>query len=94
MGLNKVPIHRAMSRPNLLMGGERELVLFSALLAGTLAFAGASIVTFFLGVLFWIFCITLLRMMANKDPYMSKVYLRHIKYQRFYPARSTPYRDH
>lgn len=93
MELNKIPIHRAMNRPNVLMGGERELVLLAGLLAGTLAFAGASLVTFFIGIIFWLFCITLLRMMAKKDPYMSKVYLRHIKYQKFYPARSTPYRD-
>lgn len=93
MELNKIPIHRAMNRPNLLLGGERELVLVSGLLSGTLAFAGASIATIVIGVLLWFGLLSMLRMMANKDPFMSKVYLRHIKYQSFYPARSTPYRD-
>lgn len=93
MELNKIPIHRAMNRPNLLLGGERELVLVSGLLSGTLAFAGASVVTIIIGIVLWFGLLTLLRMMAKKDPFMSKVYLRHIKYQKFYPARSTPYRD-
>ncbi|OOZ38229.1 conjugal transfer protein TrbD [Solemya pervernicosa gill symbiont] len=93
MELNRIPIHRAMNRPNLLIGGERELVLVSGLMSATLAFAGSSIATIIAGALLWFGFLSMLRMMANKDPFMSKVYLRHIKYQSFYPARSTPYRD-
>jgi type IV secretion system protein VirB3 len=31
-------------------------------------------------------------MMAKADPQMSKVYLRQLQYQAYYPARSRPFR--
>jgi type IV secretion system protein TrbD len=33
-----------------------------------------------------------LRWAAKVDPQFSQVYRRHIRYRRFYPARSRPYR--
>ncbi len=36
--LETVPIHRALTRSNLFLGGDRELVMFSGLLAGTMVF--------------------------------------------------------
>jgi type IV secretion system protein VirB3 len=31
--------------------------------------------------------------MAKSDPRLRPVYLRHRKYKRYYPARSTPFRS-
>ncbi|MBO6036898.1 MAG: conjugal transfer protein TrbD, partial [Acetobacter sp.] len=45
-----------------------------------------------IGVFLWISCLYLLRLMAKSDPKMRQVYLRHIKYAAYYPARSTPFR--
>ena len=35
----------------------------------------------------------LLRLMAKADPIMARVYMRHVKYQPYYPARARPWRD-
>ena len=54
MALRRITIHRTGIRPHLFLGGDRELVLFSALLAFVLtvpSFQWASIVT---GVVFWL----------------------------------------
>jgi hypothetical protein len=39
MALRKIPIRRAGNRDNLFMGGDRELVMFSGLLAFALVFS-------------------------------------------------------
>ncbi|MET0937545.1 MAG: conjugal transfer protein TrbD, partial [Luteibacter sp.] len=39
MAIRTVPIRRAGNRDNLFMGGDRELVLFSGLLAAALIFS-------------------------------------------------------
>lgn len=36
--------------------------------------------------------ITILKKLANYDPYMFQVYLRHIKYAKQYHGKPTPYR--
>jgi type IV secretory pathway TrbD component len=92
MALRRITIHRTGIRPHLFLGGDRELVLFSALLAFVLtvpSFQWASIVT---GVVLWLIGLFLLRRMAKADPRMRYVYLRQLRYRRYYPARSRPYR--
>jgi type IV secretion system protein TrbD len=92
MALRRVTIHRAGIRPHLFLGGDRELVLFSALLAFVLtvpSFQWASIIT---GIVLWLIGLFLLRRMAKADPRMRHVYLRQLRYRRYYPARSRPYR--
>lgn len=74
------------------MGGDRELVMFSGLLAATLIFAAMDWRAAALGIALWVICLKLLRMMAKSDPMMRQVYMRHRKYARYYPARSTPFR--
>ena len=86
-----VPIHRALHRPNLILGGERELVLITAILCAGVAFSGLNVVAVVIGVGVWSIAIALLQWMAKADPYMSKVYLRHIRYRPYYPARPSPY---
>ena len=90
--LNVTPIHRSANRTNLFMGGDRELVMFSGLLAATLIFASMNWLAAIVGVFLWVSAIYLLRLMAKSDPKMRDVYLRHIKYAPYYPARSTPFR--
>jgi type IV secretion system protein VirB3 len=90
--LRRTPFHRALHRPNLILGGERELVLFTALLAGGLAVSAQNTVAATVGAAVWFCVIALLRMMAKADPRLSRVYLRHLRYQAYYPARSRPCR--
>ena len=47
---------------------------------------------FFVGLFIWFSSLALLQRMAKADPLMRPVYLRHRRYQAYYPPRSTPYR--
>jgi type IV secretory pathway TrbD component len=93
MALRSIPIHRAGNRPNLFMGGDRELVMFTGLVAGALVFSAQEVKATIFGVSLWIVALYLLRLMAKSDPKMRAVYMRHRKYKTYYPARSTPFRD-
>lgn len=90
--LRTVPIHAAMNRPNLFMGGDRELVMVSAILAAALIFTAQEWIASLYGGLLWCGALFFLRLMAKSDPLLRHVYLRHRRYQRYYPARSMPYR--
>lgn len=92
MEIRTVAIHRSLIRPNLFMGGDRELVMFAALLAFALVFSAQEWIATVYGIILWAAALFVLRLMAKADPYMRQVYLRHRLYKRFYPARSTPYR--
>jgi type IV secretion system protein TrbD len=93
MALRRVTLHRAGIRPHLFLGGDRELVLFSGLIACVLIFACFQPVTIAMGIGLWMFALFFFRRMAKADPRMRYVYMRHLLYRRYYPARSTPYRD-
>ena len=90
-GLRKIPIYRALNRSGLILGCDRELLLSSALIATTMIFVAATILSAIIGVMLWIVCFALLRKMGKADPQLRQIYLRHIKYQAYYPPRATPF---
>ena len=84
----EIIIHQSANRPNQILGADRELVLGTILVAVSLVFAlatwwGIGIVT-----LFWLCAIAVLQRMGKADPMLRQVYLRHIRYRAFYPAKS------
>jgi type IV secretion system protein VirB3 len=91
-GLRQTMLYRVLYRPNLILGGERELVLFTALVCGGLAVSGMNLVSAVAGAGVWMVCLGLFRLMAKADPYMTKIYLRYLRINRYYPARSRPWR--
>lgn len=91
MSLRTIPIRRSGNRPNLFMGGDREMVMFSGLLSAILILITQDLLAMAVGIVLWFFALKALRMMAKADPYMRAVYLRHRSYQSYYPARSTPF---
>jgi type IV secretion system protein VirB3 len=93
MELRTVPFHRAANRATLFLGGDREMVMFSGLLATALIFTALSWAAFIYGVLLWFITLFLFRLMAKSDPQLRQVYLRHRRYKGYYPARSTPFRS-
>ena len=93
MALRAIPIRRAGNRDNLFMGGDRELVMFSGLLASALIFSAQDVRATVFGILLWFGALFALRLMAKADPKLRRVYLRHRRYQAYYPARSTPFRQ-
>ena len=86
--LRRIPIHRALNRPNLFMGGDRELMLFSLMLAAILIFSVMTWWSTVLGLGFWVLSAAALRRMGKSDPYLRHVYTRHTKYVSYYAARA------
>jgi type IV secretion system protein VirB3 len=74
------------------MGGDRELVMFSGLLAFALIFSAQEWCAIAFGLALWFVSLFLFRLMAKADPQMRSVYLRHRRYKAYYPPRSTPFR--
>ena len=87
-GLRRTVLYRALYRPNLFLGGERELVLITAVVCAGLPVSSLNLVAAGIGLTLWLFLTGIFRMMAKADPYMSKVYLRQLNYLPYYPARS------
>lgn len=86
------PFHRALHRPQQIMGGERELMLFSLLVAGGLIVSAMNFVATIIGLMIWFVCVQGLRKIAKADPAMSKVYIRQLKYRHYYGPFSRPFR--
>ncbi|WP_425624844.1 conjugal transfer protein TrbD [Agrobacterium radiobacter] len=93
-GLHRNRIHRALSRPNLLMGADRELVLITGLAATILIFVVLTVYSALFGAAIWIVVIGVLRMMAKADPLMRQVYVRHLSYRPYYRPTTSPWRKY
>jgi len=85
------PIYKAMNRPNLFMGGDREIMLVTLLIVFTLTFTSLKPSVAIFALVFSSVTIQVLRVMAKADPNMRKIYLRHRKYKAHYKAASTPF---
>ncbi len=86
--LRRSPFYRVLHRPNLFLGGERNLVMFTLLVCAGIAVASLNVWTAVIGTVIWFSCIGLFRQMAKHDPYLSRVYIRHKKYQTYYAPNS------
>lgn len=84
----EILIHQSCNRNNLLLGCDRELVLLAALLSAMLIFSLVTWWGVFAGVVFWIATIAVLSRMGKADPMLRQVYIRHVQYRPFYPAKS------
>ena len=95
--MRTLPIHQSLHRHNHVLGAERELVMTSALIAFLVGVGGLTALSMLSALVFWIVAVFALRRMAKADPQLSKVWLRHVKQQLFYAAKSArwcnrPYR--
>jgi type IV secretion system protein TrbD len=85
----EIVIHQSANRPHLILGGDRELVLFAALLSAMLAFALVTWWGVLVGIVLWFLAVAILSRMGKADPLLRHVYLRHVRYRAFYPAKSS-----
>lgn len=92
--LQRHPIHRALSRANLLFGADRELVLLTGLASIILIFVVLTFYSVLLGIVVWSMIVAILRRMAKSDPLMRRIYLRHVRYRPIYRPTSTPWTRH
>ena len=91
--LEGVQIHRALTRSNLFLGGDRELVMFAGLISGTMIFYAWDIKAAVAGTILWFSSIYLLRLMAKHDPKLRQTYMRHRLYKAYYPPMAKPWRS-
>lgn len=87
----EITIHQSANRPNQILGADRELVLVTILITVSLTFSLGTWWGFGLAVAFWIAAVGVLQRMGKADPLLRQVYLRHIRYRPFYPAKSGVY---
>lgn len=92
VNLRTVPIHRALNRPQLVLGCDREMVYFVALVSATMVFYVLEWKAAVGGILLWFASMYVLRRMAKADPFLRHVYMRNKSYQNYYPPRPTPFR--
>jgi type IV secretion system protein TrbD len=86
--VREVPIYQSCNRPNLLAGCDREMLMLSGLLSAALVFSVATIWAVGIGLASWLAALAALTRMGKIDPMLRHVYLRHIRYQPYYPAKS------
>ena len=92
MSARLLPIHQSLHRHAHVLGAERELVMTSALIALLVGVGGLTAVSIVSAAVFWLLAVLALRRMAKADPIMSRVWLRHIKQQEYYPAKAIRWR--
>ena len=90
--LRQKPIPRVLSRHHLLMGAEREPLLVCAFTLGGVAMTSMNFVAALVCGALWLVALTALRWMAKVDPQMTLIYRRSLRYRRYYPAFSRPFR--
>lgn len=88
----KTPVFRSLTRPDLMAGGERPLVMSLAFVGGFIVLGSGFSLVGVLGALtlvsggMWA-----LRRMAKADPQMSKVFSRFNTYKPYYRAHRTAF---
>jgi len=87
-GPEKTIMRTSLSRPQQLLGGDRELVIMAGLGTAMMAVTVMSFLSFLIAIIaFWTIVAVLARI-GKADPMMRKVYSRHLGYRDFYPAKS------
>jgi type IV secretion system protein VirB3 len=87
-GPRETVFHSSINRPNLLMGGDRELVLGAAMISALFIFALMTWWSILIGVVFWPLTTSMLVQLAKADPRMRDVATRSFQYKAYYPAKS------
>lgn len=81
------PILQSLTRPILLLGGERENVILLACLSLSLCTVGRDLLSLILAIVIWFIGIIASKLMAKTDPWATKIFVRSLQYQSFYYAR-------
>ena len=90
--LRYTQIYKALHKANLILGGDRELVLFALIIFAAVSVTTLNIVFIGICIVLWGISIYFFRKMAKADPYMRSIYLKQRKYNDYYPPRSRPFR--
>ncbi len=90
--LKRVAINQSLIRPNLLLGGDRGLVILSMCFAVMIPYATFSmlgiLVSCTIGVAVWLCLMMVIKHYTKEDSAFKLVFTRHLKYKGFYQALS------
>ena len=80
-------------RPNSVNSPPQSIVppAIAILVAVSLAFSLASVWGVAVSIGFWVASVAVFQRMGKADPMMRQIYMRHIRYKPFYPAKSGLY---
>lgn len=81
------PLLQSLTKPILLLGGERENIILLTCLSLSLCTAGRDFLSFILATLIWTTGIIASKVVAKIDPWATKIFLRSLLYRDFYHAR-------
>ena len=88
-GPRRTQVHQSLARPLLLAGAERPLVLVNGTLIAALIFGvGVHWASLGMAALLATLGHWGLTRAAKHDPQLSRIYVRHVRYQVYYPARA------
>jgi len=76
-----------LTRPILLLGGERENIILLACLSLSLCTVGRDLISVILAGLIWSIGIVVSKWTARVDPWATKILIRALLYSDFYAAR-------
>jgi len=83
----RTPLLQSMTKPILLLGGERENVIILACIALSLCTAGRDLLSLIMAIVIWCIGLIVSKISAKTDPWATKVFLRSLLYRDFYHAR-------
>ena len=92
MQLHTAPFFFACNRPDLLLGCDRRLFILLFTVIGSLLMSSFSFFWAFVSVILFVVGLKVFRKMATIDAQLMDVYQRHIRYRRYYPANSDPWK--
>jgi type IV secretory pathway TrbD component len=81
------PLLQSLTKPILLLGGERENIILLACLSLGLCTVGRDVLSLVLALLIWVIGIIASKLTAKIDPWATKIFLRSLLYRDFYNAR-------
>jgi type IV secretory pathway TrbD component len=70
-----------------MFGGERENIIICACIVMMLAVSGRDLFAAGLAIICWLAGLVASKIVARIDPWATKVFIRSLQYQDFYPAR-------
>jgi type IV secretory pathway TrbD component len=80
--LSYEPIHKSLHRPQLFLGVDRELAMYTILISVITAAGGYNLISLLAGIVFFLVTMRFLRLWAKKDPMLREVFMRYIRYIR------------
>ena len=85
-------VYSFCTRPVLLMGCERKLLILTGMLSVVVVFAMASILGLVISLVLFFLGLSSFRKLAKADPFMSDIFIRQLQYrQKVYLATGTPF---